>query len=78
VLIALVLFGLWCVAPAACVESLKDLLAAVVFAVGHWDLWFLMIHLPVCSKPGTYAPDAKMATCKLCPKGFQCPTNAMR
>jgi hypothetical protein len=41
-------------------------------------MWFLMIHLPVCSKPGTYAPDAKMATCKLCPKGFQCPTNAMR
>ena len=33
---------------------------------------------PACSKPGTYAPDAKSATCKLCPKGFQCPTNAMR
>ena len=31
-----------------------------------------------CSKPGTYAPEPKSATCKMCPKGYQCPTNAMR
>jgi len=30
-----------------------------------------------CSKPGTYAPDNQCTKCKLCPKGFQCPTNAM-
>ena len=29
-------------------------------------------------KPGSYAPAGKSATCKLCPKGYQCPTNAMK
>jgi len=28
-------------------------------------------------KPGTYAPKPSAASCLLCTKGFQCPTNAM-
>ena len=31
-----------------------------------------------CSKPGTYAPDSKSPECKLCLKGYQCPTSAMK
>jgi len=31
-----------------------------------------------CSKSGSYAPGDKAATCAACPKGFQCPTNALR
>ena len=36
------------------------------------------VPLACCSKPGTYAPEPKSATCKMCPKGYQCPTNAMK
>jgi len=41
------------------------------------SLLLLLCAPPPCSKPGTYAPDTKSATCKACPKGFQCPTAAM-
>ena len=33
---------------------------------------------PCRSKPGTYGPDPKAPQCKLCAKGFQCPTSGLK